>query len=204
LFKRRISSWREVRTIGGSIRAGLDRIHDSWGWFVALGIALIALGVVCIMGDVTATLATVLALGWLLVIGAVVALVQAFRAYDWGGFFLYFLSALLRGVAGYVLIRYPDSGEVSITILLAAFFIVGGIFRTVGAASMRFPSWGWTAFSGIVSLVLGFTLIYQLPTASLWFIGFLVGVDFIFDGVALITLGTAVKKVPASREFARA
>ena len=194
----------DTRTIGGSISEGLDKIHDSWGWFVALGIALIALGVVCIMGDMTATLATVLALGWLLVIGALVSLVQAFRAYDWSGFWLYFLTALLRGVAGYVLIRYPGSGEVSITILLASLFIVGGIFRTVGAASLRFPSWGWAAFSGIVSFIVGFMLIYQLPTASLWFIGFLVGVDFIFDGVSLIALGTAVKKVPAGREFARA
>jgi uncharacterized membrane protein HdeD (DUF308 family) len=194
----------DTSTIGGSISAGLDKIHDSWGWFVALGIALIALGVICIMGDVTATLVTVLALGWLLVIGAIVALVQAFRAYDWSGFWLYFLTALLRGVAGYVLIRYPGTGEVSITILLASLFIVGGIFRTVGATSLRFPSWGWTAFSGVVSLIVGFMLIYQLPTTSLWFIGFLVGVDFIFDGIALITLGTAVKKVPAGRQFARA
>jgi uncharacterized membrane protein HdeD (DUF308 family) len=194
----------EVSTVGGSIKGGLDRIHDSWGWFVVLGIALIALGVVCIMGDVTATLVTVLALGWLLVIGAVVALVQALRTYDWSGFFLYFLTALLRGVAGYVLIRYPGSGEVGITILLASLFIVGGIFRTVGATSMRFPSWGWTAFSGIVSFIVGFLLIYQLPTTSLWFIGFLVGVDFIFDGIALITLGTAVKRVPAGRDFVRA
>ena len=194
----------DTSTIAGSISAGLDKIHDSWGWFVVLGIALIALGVVCIMGDMTATLATVLALGWLLVIGAVVALVQAFRAYDWHGFFLYFLSALLRGVAGYVLIRYPGSGEVSITILLASLFIVGGIFRTVAASSMRFPSWGWTAFSGIVAVILGFMLIYQLPNASLWFIGFLVGVDFIFDGISLIALGTAVKQVPAGRDFARA
>jgi len=194
----------DATTIGGSIRAGLDKVHDSWGWFVVLGIALIALGVVCIMGDVTATWVTVLALGWLLVIGAAVALLQAFRAYDWSGFFLYFLTALLRGVAGYVLIRYPGSGEVGITILLASLFIVGGIFRTVGATSMRFPSWGWTAFSGIVSLIVGFMLIYQLPTASVWFIGFLVGVDFIFDGIALIALGTAVKQVPAGRDFARA
>ena len=194
----------DSNSIVGSISAGLDKIHDSWGWFVALGIALIALGVICIMGDVTATLVTVLALGWLLVIGAIVALVQAFRAYDWSGFWLYFLTALLRGVAGYVLIRYPGTGEVSITILLASLFIVGGIFRTVGATSLRFPSWGWTAFSGVVSLIVGFMLIYQLPTTSLWFIGFLVGVDFIFDGIALITLGTAVKKVPAGRQFARA
>ena len=193
----------EATTIGGSISQGLDKIHDSWGWFVALGIALIVLGVVCIMGDVTATMATVLALGWLLVIGAVISLAQAFRAYDWNGFFLFFLSALLRGVAGYLLIRYPGSGEVSITMLLAALFIVGGVFRTVAATGMRFPSWGWTAFSGIVSVVVGSMLIYQLPTASLWFLGFLVGVDFIFDGVALITLGTAVKKVPAGRDFGR-
>jgi uncharacterized membrane protein HdeD (DUF308 family) len=194
----------DTSTIGGSISAGLDKIHDSWGWFVALGIALIVLGVICIMGDMTATLATVLALGVLLVIGAVVALVQAFRAYDWSGFWLYFLTALLRGVAGYVLIRYPGSGEVSITILLASLFIVGGIFRTFGATSLRFPSWGWAAFSGIVSLVVGFMLIYQLPNTSLWFIGFLVGVEFIVDGISLIALGTAVKKVPAGREFARA
>ena len=65
----------DSNSIGGSISAGLDRIHDSWGWFVALGVALIVLGVVCIMGSVTATLATVLAFGWLLVIGAVIALV---------------------------------------------------------------------------------------------------------------------------------
>ena len=110
----------------------------------------------------------------------------------------------MRGVAGYLLIRYPGSGEVSITILLASLFIVGGIFRTVGASTLRFPSCGWTGFSGIVSLIVGFMLIYQLPTASLWFIGFLVGVDFIFDGISLITFGTAVKSVPAGRDFARA
>jgi uncharacterized membrane protein HdeD (DUF308 family) len=191
----------EATTIGGSISQGLDRVHDSWGWFVALGIALIVLGIVCVMGNVTATMASVLALGWLFVLGAVVSLVQAFRTYDWSGFFLYLLTALLRGVAGYLLIRYPGSGEVSITILLAALFIVGGLFRSVGATTMRFPSWGWSAFSGIVSVVVGFMLIYQLPNASLWFIGFLVGVDFIFDGISLITLGTAVKRVPAGRDF---
>jgi uncharacterized membrane protein HdeD (DUF308 family) len=193
----------EATTIRGSISQGFDRIHDSWGWFVALGVALIVLGVVCIAGDVTATTATVLALGWLLIVGAVIALVQSFRTYDWSGFFLYFLTALLRGVAGYLLIRYPGSGEVSITILLAALFIVGGLFRTVGAATLRFPSWGWAAFSGIVALIVGFMLIYQLPNASLWFIGFLVGVEFIVDGISLIALGTAVRKVPAGRDFMR-
>jgi uncharacterized membrane protein HdeD (DUF308 family) len=191
-------------TLVGSIGSGLDQIHDSWGWFVALGIGLVALGVACIMGDMTATLATVLAFGSLLIIGAVVALVQAFRARDWSGFFLFFLTALLRGFTGYVLIRYPFNGEVGITILLASLFVVGGLFRAVGASTVRFPNWGWTALSGVVSMVLGVWVLTQLPLASQFFIGIVVGVDFIFDGIASITLGTAVRNVPAGRDFVRA
>lgn len=188
----------------GALGAGLDKIHDSWGWFVALGIAFMALGVVCIMGDVTATLATVFAFGWLLLIGAVGALVQAFRTFDWNGFFLYFLTALLRGVTGYLLIRYPMSAELGLTLLVASLFIVAGLFRTVGAGALRFPNWGWAAFSGVVSVALGVMLIYQLPLVSLWFIGFAIGVDFVFDGASLAALGMAVRHVPAGRDFARA
>ena len=191
-------------SIGGSISAGLDRIHDSWGWFVALGAALIALGVVCIIGNVTATLATVLAFGWLLVIGAAIALVQAFRARGSSGFFLFFLTALLRGFTGYVLIRYPYNGEVGFTILLASLFVVGGLFRAVGASAVRFPNWGWTTLSGIISMVLGVWVLSQLPAASQFFIGIVVGVDFTFDGISAIALGAAVRHVPAGRDFARA
>jgi len=75
------------KSTGASLATGLDEIHNSWGWFVALGIALIVLGVVCIVGDVTATLATVLAFGSLLIVGAILSLIQAFRVRTWSGFF---------------------------------------------------------------------------------------------------------------------
>lgn len=191
-------------SIVGSIAAGLNELHDSWGWFLALGIALIVLGAVCILGDVTATLATVLAFGWLLIIGAVVSLVQAFRVHQWSGFFLYLLSALLRGFTGYLLIRYPLAGEISLTLLLASFFIVGGMFRAVGAGMLQFPQWGWAVFSGIVSVALGVMLLMQLPVSSLWFIGFAIGIEFIFDGASFIALGNAVRKVPGGHAFAKA
>ena len=190
--------------IGASIAAGLDQIHDSWGWFIALGIALIVLGGVCIVGDVTATLATVLAFGWLLIVGAVVALIQAFQVRTWSGFFLFFLSALLRGFTGYMLVRYPIEGEYGLTLLLASFFIVGGVFRAIGAGALQFPQWGWAVFSGIVSVALGVMLLTQLPTSSLWFIGLAIGVDFIFDGGWFIALGTALRGVPSGRSLARA
>jgi uncharacterized membrane protein HdeD (DUF308 family) len=181
--------------------AGMEEIRNSWGWFLALGISLMILGAVCIVGDVTATFATVLVFGWLLLISGIVALVHAFRTMTWNGFFLSLLSALFRGFTGYLLIRYPLAGAASLTLLLASFFVVGGVFRAIGAGMMKFPRWGWSVFSGLVSLVLGVMLLTQLPISSIWFIGFAIGVDLIVDGASLIALATAIHTFPRPKAF---
>ena len=184
----------DAQAVNGSMSARFDTLPGPWGWFVTLGIALIALGLVFVVADMIATPLSVLMLGWLLVIGALVSLLQSCRARTWGSFFS-FVVALLRGAAGYGLIRYPLSAEMGITVILAPVFIVGGIFRALGASTLRFPWWRWSVLSGFVSLVVGFMLIFQLPMVSLGFLGALVGVDFIFDGAAVITVGRAVKEV---------
>ena len=172
--------------------AGIDEIRRSWGWFLALGILLAILGMACIAFDVTATFATVLVFGWLLLIGGIFALVQAFSIGTWGGFFLYLLSALFRGFTGYLLIRYPVLGAESLTMVLASFFIVGGLFRAIGFGMAKIPRWGWAVVSGTVSVVLGVMLLAQIPISGLWFIGFAIGIDLIFDGVAVIGFATAI------------
>ena len=191
-------------SLATSLMSGLDTIHDSWGWLVALGIGMMVLGIACVIGAATASLATILAVGWLMLIGAVVALIQAFRVRNWSGFFLCLLAALLRAFTGYLLIRYPTAGEVSLTLVLASFFVVGGIFRAVGAATLQFPNWGWACFSGLLSLVLGVWLLMRLPVMSIFFVGIFVGVDFLSDGLGLVMLGSAVRKVPSSRTLAHA
>ena len=90
--------------------AGISEIRSSWGWFLMAGIGLILGGAICIYGSVAATFATILVVGWLLLLGGVVALVHAFTVRTWSGFFMFFLSALLRGFTGYLLIRYPFAG----------------------------------------------------------------------------------------------
>ena len=134
--------------------------------------------------------------------GAIVALIQAFQARTLSVFFLFFLSALLRGFTGYLLVRYPLSGEYGLTLLLASLFIVGGVFRAIGAGALKFPQWGWAVFSGILSVALGVMLLTQLPLVSLWFIGLAVGIDFIFDGGWFIALGAALRGVPSGRSLA--
>jgi len=179
-----------------SLLTSIESIRSSWGWFLFLGILLVVIGVVCIAGDITATFVTVLAFGWLLIASAVVALVHAFQVHNWNGFFLYLLSALFRGFTGYALIRYPLAGAVAITLVLASFFIVGGLFRTVGATMMKLPRWGWSVFSGIISVILGVVLLGQLPVSSLWFIGFAIGVDMILEGAALIGFAMGIRRLP--------
>jgi uncharacterized membrane protein HdeD (DUF308 family) len=184
------------RPLASPLLAGIHKIRSSWGWFLALGIALILLGAACIIGDVTATFVTVLAFGWFLMISGIVALVHAFRIHTWQGFFLYLLSAVFRGFAGYALIRYPLAGAVGLTLVLSAFFIVGGLSRAIGATVLRFPRWGWTVFSGVVAVVLGVMLLEQLPLSSIWFIGFAIGLDMILEGTALIGIATAIRSLP--------
>ena len=175
--------------------AGMEEIRQSWGWFLALGILLIAFGVACVGFSVAATFATVLVFGWLLLVSGVFALVQAFTVGSWSGFFLYLLSALLRGFTGYLLIRYPTPGAEGLTLVLAVFFIVGGLFRAIGFSVAKFPRWGWAAFAGIVSVALGIILLTQMPNVSVWFIGFAIGVDLIVDGAAMIGFATAIHHV---------
>jgi len=43
--------------------AGINEIHSSWDWFLALGIGLTILGFVCIVGNIAATFATVFVFG---------------------------------------------------------------------------------------------------------------------------------------------
>lgn len=112
------------------------------------------------------------------------------------GFFLYVLNAIIRGVTGYLLIRHPDVGAQGVTMLLAALFIVGGLFRGVAASVIQFPRWGWMVVSGLISVALGVYLLATWPAASTYFIGMVIGIDLIFDGAALVGFVGAIHSLP--------
>ncbi len=137
-----------------------------------------------------------LVFGWLLLFSGIIALIHGFRTHTWRGFLLSLLGALFRGFTGYLLIRYPGAGAATLTLVLASFFIVGGLFRAIGAGTLKLPRWGWSVFSGIVSVVLGIMLLAQMPVSSIWFIGFAIGIDLIVDGASLISLATAIHRLP--------
>jgi uncharacterized membrane protein HdeD (DUF308 family) len=197
---RRASKRRKAMSnISSLFAAGIEEVRKSWGWFLVSGILLMVVGASCIGKAQTATTFSIMALGWILAVSGVVWLVNSFQAWTWGGFFVYLLNAILRCVIGYLLIRHPDAGAEGVTMVLAALFIVGGLFRVAGASTIQFPRWGWTVFSGLVSVVLGIYLLATWHTAGTYFIGIAIGVDLIFDGGALVGFAGAIHNLPRAQ-----
>ena len=76
---------------------------------------------------------------------------------------------------------------------------VTGVFRVAGASAIQFPRWGWTAFSGVISAILGISLLVAWPSASTYFVGMAIGIDLILDGAALLGFAAAVHNLPAAQ-----
>jgi len=171
---------------------GLEEIGKAWAWFVAVGLVLIGLGIVCLGTARTATTVSILAFGWILIFSGLAWFVGAFQARSWGGVFIYMLNALIRGATGYVLVRRPDAGAIAVTMLLAVLFIVGGVFRSVAASMIQYPRWQWTALAGAVAVILGLTLLTDWAAASTFFIGIAIGLDLMLDGLALLAFASAI------------
>jgi uncharacterized membrane protein HdeD (DUF308 family) len=187
-----------MTTIAKVFMEGIHEIRKSWGWFLALGIALTALGVLCIVKAQTATGFSILALGWVLMISAVFWFVNAFLTFNWSLFFLCLLNALIRGAVGYLLIRHPDAGAEGVTMVLAVLFIVGGLFRTIGASAIKFPLWGLGVLAGLVSVGLGIFVLMNWSATSTFFVGMVIGVDLLFDGGALVAFAAAIRSFPSA------
>ena len=185
-----------MNTLSSLFEAGIEEVRKSWAWFLVAGILLMVLGAACIVKSQTATTFSILALGWVLAICGVVWLVGALQTWTWGGFFVYLLNAIIRGVTGYLLIRHPDAGAAGITMVLAALFIVGGLFRAIVAGKIQFPRWGWTVFAGLVSVALGVYLLATWSSTSTFFLGLAIGIDLVFDGASLVGFAGAIHSLP--------
>lgn len=179
---------------------GLDELKRRWGWFLGLGIALILLGTIALGASVLMTLATMVFIGWLMIVGGVVEVVHAFGIKHWGGFFIDLLTGILYVVVGFMIVANPGATAVTLTLLIAMFLIFGGIFRIVTAIIVRFQNWIWLILHGIVNLLLGILIWRQWPFSGLWVIGFFIGIDMIFNGWSLVMLGLAAKKLPTDTQ----
>ena len=103
----------------GYALVGIEGLKKNWGWALALGIALIILGMIALGAAVATTVASVLLFGWLLIIGGALEVAHGFVRRAWSGFFLDVLTGVLYLVVGFMFIRNPVEAAATLTLMLA-------------------------------------------------------------------------------------
>ncbi len=182
-------------TAGGRHGLGFAPVARKWGWFVALGIGLIAAGLFA-LGDLAfASLVTATFIGASFLVGGVFQVIHAFMTKGWGAFLLNLVCGLITIAGGFLIMAEPVQGAVILTLFVAAAFIVGGALRMVIAIRHRELQYWWLmALGGLISIGLGAMVYASLPWSGLWVLGMLVGFELVVQGVTWLQFGLSLRR----------
>jgi uncharacterized membrane protein HdeD (DUF308 family) len=166
-------------------------LSEHWRWFLFEGIVLMLLWFAAIAIPPLATFAVEILIGWLLLASGAVGLFTTLRMRNAPGFWWSLLSALVGIAAGVVLLAWPVSGAVSLTLILTVFLFLEGFASIMIALQHRHgfaARWAMLLFSGIVDIILAGIIFAGLPGTAAWAIGLLVGINLVFGGTALVSM----------------
>lgn len=178
----------DVRRTEAAITSAL-RTH--WKFFLVEGIVLLIMGAIAVCVPPIATVAAEVFVGWIILLSGVLGLVMTYQTRGSPGFGWSLLSALLGIIVGIVLLAWPLSGVLSLTVMLTIFLALEGmasIMYSMAHRRERTSRWELMLVSGIVDLILAGLILAGLPGTAAWAIGLIVGINMLFGGVALIAL----------------
>lgn len=170
----------------------------NWGWFVALGAAMIVLGLVASSNLFASTLASVYYIAAMMLAGAVMQIVHAFTVAGWTQKSVSVLSAVLYGIAAAFLVHDPILSALDVTLIAGAFMAAAGLVRIViGFRERSHKGWGWLVASGALSFLVGGMIVLTWQIAGLWFLGLTLALDLVFQGCGFLGFGLSLwKKTP--------
>jgi uncharacterized membrane protein HdeD (DUF308 family) len=179
----------------------MDDIRRARRWLIILGVLMLIAGALAILVPAAASVTVAIFVGWLLVYAGVLQLIHTFtRERDAKSRALRALHGVLTLAAGIIMVAFPLTGTISLTVVLAAWFFASGAIQLAMWWSERgTPGSGLLAFNGGLSAVLGFLIAVSLPSSAAWAIGLLVGIDLIFWGTRTLMAASLLKAVEPRR-----
>lgn len=169
----------------------LEEIKKNSGLTIAMGVIVLLMGLLAMGSPMIAGLSITLMVGSLLIIGGIGQLAFAIKS---GKGVFAIIIGILTVIIGAYMIMNPAAALASLTIFLAAYLIVSGIFEALMAFQIKpVNGWGWMLFNGIISLLLGAMIWNQFPLSGAWAIGILLGVKLLFSGWTLIMFGLVAR-----------
>ncbi|MHB9112626.1 MAG: HdeD family acid-resistance protein [Thermoleophilia bacterium] len=181
---------------GGQKSMGIMSVQvtrDTWKWYLTLGIILVVTGGFAMVFPLGAAYGIEVFVGILLLISGSAYLINS-MADRRHGFVWQLLLALIYIGVGIMLLVYPLSGVVTLTLVLGICFLVSGTFKSlIALTSRKSQGWGMLLVSGLLGIILGILILASWPSSSAWVIGLLVGIDLLFAGMTMIMLALAAR-----------
>jgi len=178
------------------LRGAGAMVKKASGWFIAVAVLFILLGIFAIAEPFAAGLGVTLLVGWLLVIGAVAHFFAAFKGHGAKHVILQLVVGVVYLIGGLYFLTHTIMGVGTLTLLLSGVILAEGVLEIL--AYIRLKSMhgaGWLLMNGIVTLLLGGLIWFHWPSSSVWAIGTLVGVNLLMTGMSRLMVGLAARKL---------
>jgi len=172
---------------------GIKALRAKWGWIFALGVISVVAGVLALGSVVVATEAAVMIVGVMMLSAGFAEIVAAFGVRDWGHFLFWMLLGVFYSLAGFVCLADPFEGATILTLLGVLLAIIGLLRIYLSTLMQHGTPWGWVAFSGVLSFLVGLMIIGGWPSSSFFVLGLLLGMDLIYIGTTWVAMGLALK-----------
>lgn len=165
--------------------------------FLTQGVLLVIAGVLALIYPLMANVALAVFLGWMLLLSGMVQGVTLIGGGKTPHFWLQLISAVLSVLVGFLFLRDPAVAVGTVVMLMSVFFMIEGISKIVFSLTIRpFPNWGWVLASGVLGVLIAVWLLAN-PGMSLLFIGVLIGVQLMVEGVAIAAMALMARKETA-------
>jgi uncharacterized membrane protein HdeD (DUF308 family) len=170
-------------------------IKKAKGWFIAMAVVFMLLGIMAIIAPGVAGLAVTIVVGWVLMFGGVAHLVAAFSGGGVGRVLWQTLIGFAYIVGGFYFVTHPILGLGSLTLLLAGVLLAEAVFEAIAYFRLRSAyGSGWLLANALIALLLSGLIWTRWPSSSVWAIGTLVGVKLLMTGTSRLAFGLATKK----------
>jgi len=170
-------------------------IQNNRGLYIFESIIFILLGIVAIAIPGLFTYSIEVLLGILFIAAGVAQGIRTLKTGKSAGFIGSLIAAIISIVVGVLLLAYPITGIITLTLLIACLFFIEGLTQLyVGFEMRELKGWGWMIFSGLVSIFLAGLIWSELPGSAAWVIGLLVGINLLIFGFSQLFLVLGTKK----------
>lgn len=171
------------------------------GWDIVFGILSMIAGIIVLGHVVVASIVSVLFVGWMMIIGGAMLAI--------GGIFGWrnatnrwdIVTGTLLVLLGLGFVRHTGVSLAMLTLLAGSLLLAGGVLRAVAAFQPGAPR-SLLLVSAAITLILGALILAQWPVSALWFLGTVLGVELVIDGVTSVTIGrfriTSGTTIPAT------